>query len=108
MTPKNQIQVYKDAQALATPRERVTVIDEPYEIIIGETYQPKASHNVSGVRETYIERTTETHHHHYYGKEKPDGDANNGVSDAELYFFILMPSAILFMLGVLFGGLLGR
>ena len=101
----NPITVYQKNQTMAQTDEQRTCYSEPVELIVGEYYEPK-SPSPSNVRETYIERVRETHHHHYYDQKKAEKKPEP-LSNEDFMAFVLIPLGVVFLFGLLIGGLFG-
>lgn len=97
------IEVYQDNQKLSRTGNSRTVYSDPVEVIVGEFYNKPSA---SKVRETYIEKVRETHHHHYYKPEK-EKRSPEPISNADFVTFLLLPLGVVFLCGLLIGGLLG-
>lgn len=102
---KNPITIYNQNQKLANNREADTF--QYVEVLVEPEYERQVGHPV---KQTYIERTKETHHHHYYEnpeKPEPKKDAS-AVSDGEVFSFMLVIAFVIFLAGFLLAELVSR
>lgn len=97
----NPITIYQKNQRMARTSRGETCYSEPIEIV-GEYYEDSPSN----VRETYIERVKETHHHHYYDHKKSK-KSPEPISNEDFIAFLLVPLGVVFLFGLLIGGLIG-
>lgn len=97
------ITLYQDNQKLAETQTRRSSRAEPIEVYVEEV-RPIAP-SPAQVRETYIEKVRETHHHHYYGKDKDKKP--EPISNEDFIAFLLIPLGLVFLFGLLIGGVLG-
>ena len=102
---KNPITIYNQNQKLSNNRE--TDAFHYVEVLAEPEYEGQVSHPV---KQTYIERTKETHHHHYYeNPDKPEPKkAASKVSDGEVFSFLLVIAFVIFLAGFLLAAVVGR